>query len=172
MYYRYKVKKKDRKIFKKIIVVLLIGVTAFYGYRYRQYLQFWKFSYNKLNNRIEKTLHSEQKSKKEELLQLVKQFNAYKLENSTKAEAFLMTGKINFLLAESSMAGSFSERIINGNTFRLNSEAEKYYLMAVKNIQKGIALKNDASYSPEFTVMLAKSLFSSGMIRILILPCF
>lgn len=159
MYYRYKVKKKDRKIFKKVIVLVLAGVTVFYGYRYRQYLQFWKYSYNKLNKRIEKAVSGEKKQKKSELLKLARQFEGYQFENPTRADGFFMAGKIYFLLAESGMAGSFSERIINGSTGHLSPASLKNYLLAVKNIKKGIALKNGDSFSSEYTVILAKSLY-------------
>jgi len=159
MYYRYKVKKKDRKILPKVIILLMVCTAGYYGYQYRQYLQFWKYSYNKLNSRIEHATAVEKKQTKSELFQLVTHFEEYKRDNPVKPEAFLMAGKVFFLLAETDMPGTFSERLINGTTRDMGPESEKYFLSAIINLKKGQALLHDDTPDAEYTLMLAKSLY-------------
>ncbi len=159
MYYRYKVKKKDRKILPRVIILLVVSAAGYYGYQYRQYLQFWKFSYNKLNSRIEHAAATDKKQTRRELLQLVTHFEEYKRDNPVKPEAFLMAGKVFCLLAETGMPGTFSERLINGTTRDMGSESEKYFLSAVINLKKGKALLRDDNPDAEYTLLLAKALY-------------
>lgn len=159
MYDRYKLKKRSRKTYKILFLVLLISYTTYLGYRYKNYLFFWKYTYNRLVQKIDRAENSKDNdSKKRILRELTKICNDYKDENSFNNEAFLLSGKVNFLLGEALVDETFSQLIINNNLHEIDDQAKSQFYQCIKDIRKGIALSRDETVN-RYYLIHAKAMF-------------
>ncbi len=159
MYDRYKLKRRSRKIYKVLFLFLLISYVAYLGYRHRNYILFWKYTYNKLVQKIDSAESSSDiESKRKNLIDLTKVCNNYKDENSFSSEAYFLSGRVNFLLGETMVNETFSRLIINDNLHKIDERARSQFYQVIKDIKKGIALSRDDRVS-QFYLILAKAMF-------------
>ncbi|MFC1668871.1 tol-pal system YbgF family protein [Spirochaetota bacterium] len=163
MYHRYKVNKKNRKFVKIIVFFLIVSSVGFFGYRYRQYLLFWRYTNNKLIIKLERASKIEDVNKrKESLLEVIKAFEHYKDGNQVDPEAFFLTGKTYYLLAETYLPSTFTQIIIRGRLNDVGDIQNKFFLKAIKNIKKGRALQKTDKLEGYYSIILAKSCFYSS----------
>ena len=159
MYDRYKLKRRSRKIYKVLFLFLLISYVAYLGYRHRNYIFFWKYTYNKLVQKIDNADGSSDiESKRKSLIDLTKVCNDYKDENSFSSEAFFLSGRVHFLLGETMVNETFSRLIINDDLHKIDDMASSQFYQAIKDIRKGIALSRDDRVN-QFYLILAKAMF-------------
>jgi len=160
MYYRYKVKKKDRKFLKGAFVLILLVSIAVAGYKNRQYVLFWKYNYNKLVVKIDETGRiGDPDARRAALKELVGVFNRYKLENQVMADAFFLSGKVHYLLGETYLPGDFSQLLINDRGECRKQSARSEFLKAIKDVKKGIALLDGDGLNSDYSMILAKSCY-------------
>ncbi|MCP4138351.1 MAG: hypothetical protein GY754_45740 [bacterium] len=163
MYYRYKSKKKKRGPAKIVVAMILLMSVAALGYRYQQYLLFWKYTNNKLAQEINRVNGIKDAGKRQEgLVELVESMNHYKSENQVEAEAFFLSGKVHSLLGESYLSGTFSKLLIDGRLKEKNRKAEKEFYKTIKNIRKGLALIDGGALKDEYSMALARACYYTG----------
>lgn len=159
MYDRYKLKKRSRKTYKILFLILLISYTAYLGYRYKNYLFFWKYTYNKLVQKIDRAENvTDSDSKARSLRELTKICNDYKNENSYSSEAFLLSGRVNFLLGEALTDRTFSQMTIYDTLHEIDVRAKSRFYQCIKDMRKGIALSRDERIH-RYYLFLAKAMF-------------
>ncbi len=162
MYYRYKVNKSNFSFVKYFFVLGIIIAMIFIGYKYRQYLLFWKYTDAILLKRINNAhVISDTKKKRNILFDLSKDLNKFKKENQLQANAFFLSGSSQFYLAESFLAGSFSELVINDSFEMINSESKKHFQNAIRDIKKGLVLLNGNNVDPAYMLILARACYFS-----------
>ena len=163
MYYRYKTTRRNRGIARNLFLIILIGLVSFFGYRYRAYLMFWKYTDNRLINKINGTYNIDNPDEKVKALQdLAGVIEGYKNKNFLQGNAFFLSGKIHFLLGEAYLAGSFSELVINEKTKNLNQDSRREFLLAIKDLNKGRALLNLEGFDERYSMMLAMACYFTG----------
>jgi tetratricopeptide (TPR) repeat protein len=158
MYYSYKTKRKNRKIFKILLLAIAITGVFYFGAKYRQYIFFWKYTYNKISSALKDASKIEDiEKRKVKLLEISEICNDYNSKNQISAETFLLAGKTHFLLGEIYLNNTFSEYIINSCTDCLNQKAAVEFFTAIKNIRKAIALFASDQIEAEYRLIMAKS---------------
>ena len=162
MYDRYKSKRKNTGIFKFLGIVILMAGVGYAAVHYRHQLAFWRYSQNKLEQRINTVRNMKDPVKRREALtDYADLYEKQKTDRMVDAELFFLSGEIHYLLGETYLPGSFSELYINDRTGDISKEAKVEFLKAIKDIKKGCALENG---SPEdrYGFMLAKAAFYTG----------
>ncbi len=163
MYYRYKIKKKNGR-FIRLLIILILAAAAFYaGNRYKQRIFFWKYTYNKLRSEIEANNSVSSREERQKNLQgLVKIVDNYKNENQVDPETCFLSGKLHYYIALTFLEGRFSELYINNRFPLVSGKAGKQFKHSIRDIKKGIALLNGDSVDKEISMILAWSLFYTG----------
>lgn len=160
MYYSYKSKKNSAKKYKFLLIVLIISTVIYCGYRYKQYIFFWEYTYNKLCAAKEEINHISDKNKKiERLKELIGICDNYNSENQISPEAFSLSGKAHYELGQLYLGSSFSELLIYDNLNSVNSRAQGEFVEAIKDLKKMIALSGTKEINPEDHLILAISCF-------------
>ncbi len=164
MYYSYKSKRKRKKIFRFLLIILAIAGLYYLGSKYKNYIFFWKYNYNKIYSKLEKISGIDNyKTKIVELQEISRICDDYNTKNQVSAESFLLAGKVHYQIAELNLNKTFSEIIINGyQDFVNDDKIISEFLKAVRNIRKGIALSGYDDLTPEYRLILAKSYFYTG----------
>ncbi|MDY6967393.1 MAG: hypothetical protein SVR08_01880 [Spirochaetota bacterium] len=159
MYSRYKVKKKNKKRYKGLLLFLILLGIIYFGFRYKKYLIFWEFTYNELEKNVEYiTSLSNKEAKKNELIKIIKSYQDYKSKNKIHAKAFILLGKIHFLLGETYLPRAFSELLTRDNITLIDKKARSEFLKAIRYLRKGIIL-SDEDKNMQSLLLLAKAYF-------------
>jgi len=165
MYYRYKVKKKDRKSVKILIVLSLCLALGYAGYQNRQYLLFWKYTFNKLQTKINEAEKIKNQQQRQLTLQnLCQVFDLYKEENPIDEEAYALSARAHFLLGMAYLPGDLSELLINDAVDTINSEARKEFFNVIRDLRKVQALLDDENSGKKHILMLSQSCYLSGFL--------
>jgi tetratricopeptide (TPR) repeat protein len=160
MYYSYKSKRKNRKIFKILLTVIAAIGVFYFGAKYQQYIFFWKYTYNKISSTLKDASKTEDIEKRKlKLLEIGEICDDYNSKNQTSAETFLLAGKTHFLLGEIYSNKTFSEYIINSCTDCLDQKAMTEFFTAIKNIRKAMALTASGDINPEYRLIMARSCY-------------
>jgi predicted negative regulator of RcsB-dependent stress response len=160
MYYRYKIKKKNGRFIRLIIILTLVAAALYAGNRYRQHIFFWKYTYHKLQSEIEAgNSATEREVRQNNLQRLVTIVENYKNENQVDPEAYFLSGKLHYYMALASLEGRFSELYINNRLHLAGKKARDLFKKSIRDIRKGIALLRGDSYKNEFSMILAWSVF-------------
>lgn len=163
MYYNYKSKKKKRKLIKILLLLPIIFCVYYFGTKYHQYIFFWKYTHNKISNRLNNVLNiRDTEKKKTELGDLEEICSDYCFKNQLSAESFLLLGKIHFYIGEAVLNTTFSDMIINNCTDCVSREAKNEFLNAVRDIRKSMALSRSEKADSETLLILAKSIYYSN----------
>jgi tetratricopeptide (TPR) repeat protein len=162
MYYRYKSKKRNNKIYKVILIAMLIVSAGYLVYSFRSYLMFWKYNYSNLDKKIMALNAVRGEQNRIVMLQNLRDVcDKYKDDNPLSSEAFFSSGKVHLMFGETKLAESFSEMVIHEKDTTVSSEAREEFLTAIKDIRKGMALINGVDEEMTYFNM-AKAGYYSG----------
>lgn len=162
MYYRYKSKKRNKKIYKVFFIGILIVAAGYTVYSFRSYLMFWKYNYSTLEKKIMALNAVRGEQNRIVMLQNLRDMcDKYKDENPLSAEAFFSSGKVHIMYGETKLTEPLSEMIIHERANTINSDARSEFLTAIKDIRKGMALINGVDEDGTY-FYLAKAGYYSG----------
>jgi len=124
MYYRYKSKTRNRKIYRYVFTILIVGSLVVAGYRYRQYLLFWKYTSTRITQRIEQARTvTDQRERERRFRELQAISGDYLKDNQLSLDACLMYGEVRFQLGQS-LIRQFTDLIIyEGGSFDVGDKA-------------------------------------------------
>lgn len=163
MYYRYRAKKKDRRFLKAIIILGIIAGGAYLIYSNRTQLMFWKITQNRI---VEDINHasaiSDQNKKVRELDRLVESLRLYKEENPLDPDSYIMSGRVNYFMAEAELNSSFTEMYIYDTFKDVSVSVKKHLANTIRDFNKAKALLDGKTLTPSDTIMLGKSFFLDG----------
>ena len=143
-----------------LVPLLLIGAVLYTGYRFRHELQFWKYSGNKLEKRIDGARAVKDRDRRlQDLEQIAEDIDRYKRSNPTDAESFLLSGKAHYLVGENRMGASFSDLVINDRISDIPPLAAKDFFVSMKDFKKAVSLSRNGKIDMEYSLMLAKACF-------------
>ncbi|MBN2401089.1 MAG: hypothetical protein JXN64_01695 [Spirochaetes bacterium] len=163
MYYSYKSKRKNKKLYKVLLLAAAITGLCYLGVKYQQYIFFWKYTYNKISTTLKDASKIVNIDKKKLKLQEISEIcDDYNSRNQISGETFLLSGKIHFQLGEIYLNKTFSEYIVSNCTDCSGNNANKEFIAAVKNIKKAIAIFSSDEIDPEYRLILAKSYYYSN----------
>ena len=166
MYYKYKVKKKNKHTFRHIIIVLILLATGFFSYRYREHLMFWKYSDNKLIVLLKAAEANEDKGiRATELKKLIPVFDEYRNTNDLTAEAFFFSARLHYAIGLTYLPGTFSELIINDHIKEISNSAKAEFEKAIKYMNKGMAFLEKQQVERDYLMILAYSCFYTGYLN-------
>jgi hypothetical protein len=142
MYYRYRVKKKDRHIFRNLFILVLLGALGYAIYTYHDYLFFWKYNDNKLQTSIKQAQSIPDRQQRRKALEALSPvIEDYRNGNPLKAEAFFLSALLSYDLGCSYLPGTFSELVVNDSLSSIPEAARNEFFRTIRYVKKGLALK-------------------------------
>lgn len=163
MYYRYKVKKKKKGYAKGIVIIILLAASVYCVYHFRSHLFFWRYTFNKIEARIHAVELIPEYSRREKVLEeLVDIVDHYSAEHEGDSQPCFMAGHIHYLYGESLLGRRFSQILIAEDEFRVSDKARDEFLKAIRNVKKGLALKESNALDEGYALILARAAYYSS----------
>jgi len=163
MYYRYKSKKKDRKLLKILLVLILLGTTVYLGYNFQSNLMFWKIDRNRIVDQIDKISSISNLEKKIEYIkQLFEDAESYRLENPLDSDSYIYLARVSYNLGFALSGKSFTELYIDDSLYSFSSEQKRYFIKSINSMSKAIAILDGKNIDPQDILILCKSYFFTG----------
>lgn len=163
MYYRYKSKQRRKITTKWIVNILLIVAVVFAVHRYHQYIFFWKYTINKLQEKVE--IASKQTDitiRQQQLKDLCNAAYKYAESNPLSCDAYYLLGEsycnYAYSLLDKPVYSLYDESVLQN----ISADIRQYFLLSIKAINKGIALGGISSVDDNTRVIQAASLYCSG----------
>ena len=167
MYYKYKPRKRSKRILKPLAIIIVLCTIGYFTYRYREYLMFWRYSDNKLVTKLKAAENSSDKLT--ELKNLVQIFDNYLENNPLNQEAYFYSARVHYGIAVANMPWSFSEFVINNLSEDMPSALTPVSLgefqKTIKYIRKGIALGDSKKIDYEYMMIFAYSCFYTSFLN-------
>lgn len=160
VYYSYKSKKRNNKKYKFLLIISLITLAAYTGNKYKQYIFFWEYTYNKLCeslSNIEKIKYTEKKMAGLRELSII--CGRYEEENQTSPEAFSLSAKVHFQLGEVYNGGTFSDMLIMDNLSSMNNNAKAEFINSIIDFKKMIALSSGNEINLQDSLFMAMACY-------------
>lgn len=163
MYYRYKSKKKDRKLLKLFFFSAVLFAAIYTGYNYRSKLMFWRVSHNRIVDQITRiSAITDLSEKVASLKKLSEDMELYKNDNPLDPDSYIYSARVYYHLALALSGKSFTEMYLEDMLLQLSAEQTKYFIQSVKNMSKAIALLDGKEIEPQDIFLLGKSCFFTG----------
>ncbi len=160
MYTSYKSKKRNNKKYKVLLVLLIIALAVYTGNKYKQYVFFWEYTYNKLSGALSSAEKLTDPAKKTERLhELSVICSRYNDENLTSPEAYSLSARVHFELGELYSGGTFSDIIIKNSIASMSNSAKGEFIASIIDYKKMIALSSENKISAEDSITLAMACF-------------
>jgi len=114
MYYRYKSKKRSNQKIKVLGIVFAAAVVLYPVYHFRDHLQFWKYSYNKIVSQVysAETI-SDKAAKKAAFLKAITMCNDYEENHPFSSEAYYLESRADFLMGETDSGADFTSFVVD-----------------------------------------------------------
>ena len=163
MYYRYKTKKNSGGVFRIFVFAAAAAAVIISGYRFRSHLMFWKTGYKKLNSIVAEAERDTSVYEKSGSLQMALE-KSLKLRNDEplNADAYIVSGKISFIIAEASMPEKFGRMTVNSTVSNIPESSIKGFYDSVRFFRKAEALKGKKYLDDESKLMVAKAAYYTG----------
>ena len=158
MYYRYKSKKRTQKTWETVLLVVAIVAVVSTLVYFRSYLYFWKFTYNRLSQKVQAAEMVVDQAERGKALEKAGAACAdYRAEHPFQSDAYFLSARVQYLLGELQSGGSLSNAVIADSDL-----SNDHFLQSIRYIRKGMSL--DAKSRPDdlTCVILAKSCFFSN----------
>ncbi len=164
MYYRYKSKTRNRKIYRYVFTILIVGSLVVAGYRYRQYLLFWKYTSTRITQRIEQARTvTDQRERERRFRELQAISGDYLKDNQLSLDACLMYGEVRFQLGQS-LIRQFTDLIIyEGGSFDVGDKARAEFTESIKFLKKAAAISS-APLPPRAELLMARAMYYTAYI--------
>lgn len=163
MYYRYKSKHRRKITTKWIVNILLIVTVVYVVHHYHQYIFFWKYTINKLQENID--IASKQPDitiRQQQLKDLCTAAYKYAESNPLSADAYYLLGETYcnyaYSLLNKPIYSLYDESVLHN----ISADIRQYFLLSIKAFNKGIALGGMSSIDDNMRVIQATSLYCSG----------
>lgn len=163
MYYRYKSKQRRKITTKWVINLLLIIAAVYVVHQYHQYIFFWKYTINKLQEKIEiASKQPDSTIRQQQLKDLCNAAYKYAESNPLSSDAYYLLGETYchyaYSLLNKSIYSLYDESVLQN----ISANIRQYFLLSIKAINKGIALGGRSSIDDNTRVIQATSLYLSG----------
>ena len=160
MYYRYKPRKRERRVLKRFLFFLVMAAFLSAAYYFRSYLMFWKYTDNRVLSEISAAASVVDSTKRVAgLNDLDGVMRKYRDDNPLKSEPFLMSGKVSYMLGASLLGEDFSWYFIEDRPVPVPDPSSRHFIAAVKHIKKGIALNGSSDIPSQYRVILARAMY-------------
>lgn len=160
MYYRYKSKKSSGFSFKIIILILLAAGMIFSIYHFREYLQFWRYSYNRISDQIESASHvGSQPARVAALDKMLKVTEEYVTENPKSCEPYYLLARVYFNKGVALGAGDIISFIVDNNREELSAAVSENFEKSIQAIKKGQCFDSHSVPDDEVLILLSKAYF-------------
>ena len=163
MYYRYKSKKKDRKLLKLFFFCILAVSVVYAGYNYRSKIMFWKISQNKMTDQINRiALMTDSEKKIENLRKLAEDIESYKRDNTLDPDSYIYSSRIYYTLGLAMSGRNFSEIYFDDERMKFSPEQYKFFIQSIKDMSKAISLLDGKDADPQDLFILGRTYFFTG----------
>jgi tetratricopeptide (TPR) repeat protein len=160
MYYRYKSKKQSGRKYKVIAFIIIAACVMYPLYHFREYLQIWKYSINKIEKQITKAekVH-DAAEKKNMLLKAVSLCDDYEDGNPLSPEPFYLEARAWAGIAEVDSGDDFSAFITDDRKSSLSESAKASFRKALQSANKGMSLDQKSRPDDNTLIVVAKAYF-------------
>lgn len=160
MYYRYKSKKQSGRKYKIIAFIIVAAAVIYPIFHFREYLQVWKYSINKIEKQISKAekIH-EVADRKNMLLKAVSLCDDYEDANPLTPEPFYLEARAWVGIAEVEVGDDFSSFITEDKKGSLGENAKVSFRKALQSANKGMSLDQKTRPDDKTLIVIAKSYF-------------
>lgn len=163
MYYRYKSKKKDRKLLKIFFIFILIFAAVYVGYNFRSKVMFWRISHNKIADQINRALIITDPAQKiEKLKAIAEDIETYKNDNLCEADSYIYSSRVYYSLGLALSGKDFTDLYINDLHTVISPEQRKCFVQSIKDMSKAIAFLDGKELELADLFTLCKSYFFTG----------
>ncbi len=163
MYYRYKTKKKDRRYLKLFLFTALVLAAVYFGYQYRSMIMFWRISHNRIVTQINQvSTISDSVERTAKLKKLSEDMAAYKNENPDDSDSYIYSARVNYNLGIALSGRSFTDIYLYDEFSRISAEQKRYFIQAIKDMSKAVAILDGKEIEPQDMFLLGKSYFFVG----------
>lgn len=160
MYNRYKSKQRKKNTTKWIVNIVLVIAVAVVVHKYHDYIFFWKYTYNKLNERVETAVkHHDSAVRQKQLKDLCVSVQNYADNNPFSVEAHYLLGRTYFNFAYSLVDKPLHVLYDDSVLKDISQEARHYFLLSIKAMNKGLALGGRSSIDNNSRIIHAASLY-------------
>ncbi len=159
MYYKYKSRKRDYTLLKRIFSLMFFLISAYFAYSYRDVLMFWKIDQKELNRSIVKTVKIKDKvARGAALRQLESQVKTISSEKAFDKEVLSLSAMYNYEMFLHRWGSDFTSFYV-GDSLGSPGRYEKNLQRVIKDIKKIQALNSSGGISDELRILLAKASF-------------
>ncbi|MCX8122757.1 MAG: tetratricopeptide repeat protein [Spirochaetes bacterium] len=163
MYYRYTSRQRKKITTKWVINAVLIACIIYVVHHYHQYIFFWKYTLNKLQAKIEAASNQPDTTiRQKQLKDLCSAVTKYAESNPMSSDAFYLLGETYYHYAYSLLNKPIYTLYDDTVLQNISADIRQHFLLAIKAINKGIALGGRSSISDNTRVSYAASLYCSG----------
>ncbi len=163
MYYRYKSKKKDRKIFKILFFCIVAGSVIYTGYNYRSKIMFWRVNHNRIVDQINSaSLITDSAKRIEALRKLSEDIESYKQENPEESDSYIYSSRVYYNLGLALSGRNFTEMFLDDMLMQLSSEQKKCFIQSIRDMSKAIAILDGKEVASQDLFILGRSYFFTG----------
>lgn len=167
MFYRYKTKRKKHKTLRFFFAAVFLAFAVYLGYRYGDYLAFWRYSDNKLLAEIDEAKSIEDAEQRLSALTKAKDsVKNYREENPLNPNSYYYTADVYYSSGAALLPGTFSELLINDRLDGIKPSAFNEFQRAVRYMRKGTALAKKEKPDDKYAIIFAKSCFYTEFLDI------
>lgn len=162
MYYRYKSRQRSTRKYKVISMLLVLSVLGYGVYHFKDSMQFWKYSMNKVEESIvlaESTVESQRQIL---LSKSLEKCDDYIHENPFQSDGYYLKGRVLVRIAISKMGITMGSFIEKGDISQKNFSNTPELIDAIKFIEKGIAFDEKSTPKDSVLMSLSMACFLSG----------
>jgi tetratricopeptide (TPR) repeat protein len=139
----------------------------YFGYKYRVYLMFWKYSTTEIETRFSRAIKTTDRDKRKELLaSLEPGVMRYIEENPVSADSYNIAGELHFHLAEAQLPGTFSEMLVNDAIDKLDAESRERFVRVIREIKKAKALSGGEKLPMKYAMALARACYYTNHVSV------
>jgi len=163
MYYRYKSKKKDKKLLKIFFFCIVAAALVYTGYNFRSKIMFWRISHNKIVDQINHiSIITDPDKRIEGLRKLAEDIDAYKQDSPNESDSYIYSSRVYYNLGLALSGKNFTEMYLDDMLMQLLPEQKKCFIQSVKDMSKAIALLDGKEVEVQDLFILGKSYFFTG----------
>ncbi|HEY1407022.1 MAG TPA: tetratricopeptide repeat protein [Spirochaetota bacterium] len=160
MYYRYKSKKSSGRPVKILVLICFLAAFVFLVYHFRGYLQFWRYSYNRIVEQIDHAGSvSDPKGRTAALNKVLAITDEYIADNPNSCEPYYLQARVYFNRGVALGGGDLISFIIDNKRDVLPSAARSDFEKTIQQINKGLCFDSHSVPDDEVLLLLAKSYF-------------
>ncbi len=159
MYYKYKSRKRDYTVLKRIMVLVILGVSSYFVYSHRDMLMFWKIDRKELGQSLKKTSGMKNRVAKELALEKMRsRMEELSAEKLFDADVLALSATYHYEVFSHRWGRDFTSFYVDDVQIK-PKKYKKLLERVIKDINKILALDSSGDIDGELRLFLARASF-------------